>query len=338
VVKALRLEGREILMPSYHHGVEVEALIDAGARLSFYRVGRRMEVDLADVERKITPSTAALHLTHFVGFPGPIAEMKEIAERHRLILIEDCAHALLTRVNGEPLGQTGDISLFCLYKGLPTPNGGAIVVNNPRFADLPRLASPPFSSTVSLMASSMLRNMALRGGKPGRALRRLALLAGKKALRASNIDPIRTGTEHFNRDHVSLGIAKIALRIALSHDLEDVGSTLRRNYLFLARRLGDISPPIVPNPARGVAPFFYPLIVDDNEAVVAELQARGIEAVDFWRGPHPACDIRQFPDVAWLRRSIVEIPCHQDIPLSALDHVSRIVRDVLKRRPPIRGA
>src|SRR6186997_2864934 len=53
LVKLLGLEGREILMPSYHHGVEVEALMAAGARLRFYRVGRKMDVDLEDVERKI---------------------------------------------------------------------------------------------------------------------------------------------------------------------------------------------------------------------------------------------------------------------------------------------
>src|SRR5688572_20322235 len=65
LVKLLGLEGREILMPSYHHGVEVETLMDAGASLRFYRVGRRMEVDLDDIERKIGPQTAALHMTHF---------------------------------------------------------------------------------------------------------------------------------------------------------------------------------------------------------------------------------------------------------------------------------
>jgi dTDP-4-amino-4,6-dideoxygalactose transaminase len=333
LVKMLNLERREVLVPSYHHGVEIEALMDAGARLSFYRVGRHMEVDLDDVERKIGPATAALHLTHFVGFPGPVAEMKAIAERHGLILIEDCAHALLTRVNNEPLGQTGDVSLFCLYKGLPVPNGGAIVINNPRFGNLPRLAAPPTSSTMSLMASSMLRNIALRGGKPGRALRQWALRLGKQTLRASKIDPVRTGSEHFNRDHVSLGMTRLAMRIALSHDLTLTGRVMRRNYLFLEGKLADISPPLLPPPAPGVAPFFYPLVVDDNKTVVDELNKHGIEAVDFWRGPHPACDIRQFPDVAWLRRSVVEIPCHQDISLSTLGRVSDIVHDVLKKRP-----
>jgi perosamine synthetase len=329
VVKKMGLEGREILMPSYHHGVEVEALLDAGAKLRFYRIGARMEVDLADVERKIGPETAALHLTHFAGFPGPAREMKALAEKHGLLFIEDCAHAMLTRVDRQPLGQHGDVSLFCLYKGLPVPNGGAIVVNNPRLPDLDEPTPPPASSTFSLMASSMLRRLALRGGAPGRALRRLALRMGKGTLRASKIEPVLTGTEHFNRDHLGLGMTRLALRIALSHDLDHVRKRQRRNYLFLEERLRDLVPPLFPSLPRGVSPFFYPLVVEDSKATVTQLLARGIEAVEFWRGPHPACDVSDFPEVAWLRRSVVEIPCHQDIPLRILHRIAEAVREVL---------
>ncbi|MBK5256580.1 MAG: aminotransferase DegT, partial [Vicinamibacteria bacterium] len=71
-VKALRLDRGEILVPSYHHGVEIEALIDAGARVRFYRIGPHCEVDLEDVASKIGPETTALYLTHFLGFPGPV--------------------------------------------------------------------------------------------------------------------------------------------------------------------------------------------------------------------------------------------------------------------------
>lgn len=329
VVKALGLEGREILVPAYHHGVEVEALLDAGARLRFYRIGRRMQVDLEDVARKIGPQTAALHLTHFAGFPGPAAEMKALAQKHGLLFVEDCAHALMTRVDGQTLGHDGDVSLFCIYKGLPVPNGGAIVVNNPDLPDLPSPAAPPASSTFSLMASSMLRRLALKGGRPGRLVRQWALRMGKGTLRASKIEPVLTGTEHFNRDHLPLGMTRWARRVALSHDFDRVRETQRRNYLFLQERLGDLAPPFFPSLPAGVAPFFYPLVVDDNRATVAQLLAHGIEAVEFWRGPHPACDMRDFPDVAWLRRSVVEIPCHQDIPLRTLARVAQAVREVL---------
>jgi len=337
LVKLLGLEGREILMPSYHHGVEVEALMAAGARLRFYRVGRHMDVDLDDVERKIGPQTAALHLTHFVGFPGPAREMKAIAERHGLVLIEDCAHALLTCADDEPVGQTGDVSIFCLYKKLPVPHGGAVVVNKPGLGNVPKLTPPPASSTLSLLASSILRNMALRGGWPGRSLRRMVLRVGKGTLRASKVQPVLTGTEHFNPQHLPLGMNRLALRIGLSHDMNRVRQAFRRNYLFLEDQLSDLVPPFFPSLPPGTAPFFYPLVVEDSRATVTELLARGIEAVEFWHGPHPACDVRQFPDVAWLRNSIVEIPCHHNISIATLRRVCHVVREVVTNRRKFGG-
>ena len=74
----LRLVGKEILVPAYHHGVEVEALVDAGAKVKFYRVGGRWDVDLKDVERRIGPETGALYLIHYAGFPGPTDAMRAL--------------------------------------------------------------------------------------------------------------------------------------------------------------------------------------------------------------------------------------------------------------------
>jgi hypothetical protein len=106
-VKMLGLEGSEVLVPSYHHGVEIEALVYAGATPVFYRVGSDWEVDLADVAERIGPDTRALYLIHYAGFPGPVREMKSLAEKHGLVLIEDCALSLLSSAHGVQLGTTG---------------------------------------------------------------------------------------------------------------------------------------------------------------------------------------------------------------------------------------
>src|SRR6185436_1534765 len=111
----------------------------------------------------------------------------------------------------------------CLYKKLPVPNGGAIVVNNPRLGNLPQPVPPPTSTNLSVLASSILRHMALR--------------VGKGTLRASKVEPVLTGTEHFNREHLPLGMTRLALRIGLSHDMDQVRRELRRNYLFLEEQL-----------------------------------------------------------------------------------------------------
>jgi perosamine synthetase len=70
------------------------------------------------------------------------------------------------------------------------------------------------------------------------------------------------------------------------------------------------------------------MLVDDNRRVMEELVARGIEAVDFWREGHPACDVSRFPDVARLRAGIVEVPCHQDLTLPTLGRIVDSIRDM----------
>jgi perosamine synthetase len=332
-VRMLGLDRGEVLVPSYHHGVEIEALIDAGAQVKFYRVGKRFEVDLVDVERKISARTTALYITHFAGFPGPVREMKKLAENYGLPLIEDCALSLFSMDGDVPLGITGDVAIFCFYKLLPVPNGGALLFNGPDRWNRAELPPPSASTTFSLMSSSLLRNMALRGGRPGRTLRKLALGMGKGTMRASNITPVLTDSQHFNRDDVNLGISWITKRLLLTQNVPEIAEKRRRNYLFLLDRLRDISAPLFETLPAGNVPLFYPLLVENNRVTVEQLLARGIEAVHFWRDFHPACNARDFPEVAKLRTSIVEIPCHQDLTLETMAKMVNVIREVLTAAP-----
>ncbi|MFE8597871.1 DegT/DnrJ/EryC1/StrS family aminotransferase [Archangium violaceum] len=328
-VKMLGLDKGEVLMPAYHHGVEVEAVADAGATPRFYRVGSRWDVDVEDVERRIGPNTKALYLTHYAGFPGPAEEMRRIADKHGLPLIEDCALSLLSADGSVPLGTTGDIGIFCLYKTLPLPHGGALVVNGPRQYSLPEPPTPPITSTLSHTISALLQNLELRGGRFGRGLRGFIRSLGKGAVKAADIQRVATGTQHFDRRHVDLGMSPFARRIAQAQDLEAIVERRRRNYFFLLGRLRDVSPPLFNQLPAGVSPLFYPLVVEDKAEVLARLHARGIEAIDFWRHMHPACDASAFPEVMQLRRSIVEIPCHQDLSPEVMAEVALAVRGAL---------
>ena len=336
-VKMLGLDKGEVLMPSYHHGVEVEAVIDAGATPRFYRVGSRWDVDLEDVERRIGPKTRALYLIHYAGFPGPAAELRRIADKHGLPLIEDCALSLLSSDGTVPLGSTGDVGIFCLYKTLPVPNGGAMVINGPRQYSVPEPPAPPATSTFSHTMGSLLQNLELRGGSVGRTLRAAIRGVGRGTVKAASIERVATGTQHFNRSHVDLGMSPLTRRIALAQDLASVVEKRRRNYFYLLARLRDVSPPLFNQLAPGVCPLFYPMVVENKPALLENLRGRGIDAIDFWKYFHPACDATQFPEVAQLRRTILEIPCHQDFGPEAMAEIADAVRDALVQTRPQRS-
>ena len=339
-VRMLGLEGREVLVPSYHHGVEIEALVHAGAKPVFYRVGRSWDVDLAEIAARIGPDTGALYLIHYAGFPGPVREFKSLAEKHGLALIEDCALSLLSSDCELKLGTVGDVGIFCLYKTLPVPNGGAMQVNGSHRHNMPRLQSPPATSVFNHTASALLKNMELRGGRAGRWSRSLLRSVARGAVRASHVERIATGTMHFDPDHVNLGISPLSLRIARAQAFADMIAVRRRNYLVLLDQTEAVCRPLFETLPDGVCPLFYPLRVKRKVELLHRLRSVGIEAIDFWNSPHPACDPRAFPETMELRRSVIEIPCHQDISAETLWRMAAIVRQAVSEIecPPSPGA
>jgi dTDP-4-amino-4,6-dideoxygalactose transaminase len=329
-VRLLGLAGREVLVPAYHHGVEVAALAAAGAIPRFVRVDARMRLDLDDLTARATPRTAAVYVIHYAGFPQPMDAIRQVARRLRVPVIEDCALALLSAEGSRPLGSTGDVAVFCFYKTLPVPNGGALVVNEAALvAAPPHPGSAPLVSTLSHAAGSLLANAAFRLGESGAAVR--SCIRGAVALvrRVSSLRPVSTGTSTFDPGAVDLGMSGLSDAIARRLDAAAIVAARRRNYFLLLGRLRERVPPLFAEVPAGVSPLFYPLLCDDKAAVKARLAARGIEAIDFWRTGHPLCPVEDFPDVVALRRRVLELPVHQDLGPDEMAYVARCAREAL---------
>ena len=328
--RLLGLAGREVLVPAYHHGVEVGALFAAGAIPRFVRVDGRMRLDLEDAERRIGPRTRALYVIHYAGFAQPMDDVLALARRRGLAVVEDCALSLLASEAGRPLGSRGDLGIFCLYKTLPVPNGGALVVNDPAVAAAPDAPVPaPVVSTLSHAAGALLANLALRGGEPGEAVRsgvRRAYAAGRAA---SGLHPVSTGTPEFDPALVDLGMSPLSAFVARRLDPAAIVAARRRNYFLLLGRLRDRIPPVFGELPPGACPLFYPLVVEDKAAVAARLAARRVETVDFWRDPHPLCPRGEFPEAEALRRRVLELPVHQDLDPEDVANVARAVQEAL---------
>jgi dTDP-4-amino-4,6-dideoxygalactose transaminase len=334
LARVLRLDGAEVLAPAYHHGVEIEALLDAGASVRFFRVGPRMQVDPDDIARQIGPRTRAVYFIHYLGFPGPAAALRALCDAKGLLLVEDCALALLSRDGERPLGTSGDAAIFSLYKTLPLPNGGALVLNGSRPRGLPAAPEPPLASTLSHLAAALLSNLQFRGGAFGRALRSGLRGLGRGAVAAMGLSRVPTGTQHFDRAHAELGMSALASRIALAQDFSAIVERRRRNFFLLLGHLRELAPPLFSQLPPGVCPLFFPLRVAGDKAKVAEmLGSRGIETVDFWRHGHPTCPPGEFPDAEALRRGVLEIPIHQDLSPQAMVGLARAVCEVVRGSP-----
>lgn len=324
------LAGKEVLFPSYFHGVELEALLEAGVRPRFYPVDRRMQVDPQEVIGRIGDETAAVYLIHYLGFPGPAEELAAACAERGIKLIEDCALALLSSAGERPLGSFGHASIFCLYKTLPVPNGGILFLSEPAAIRLPRGELPNLASTVAPIASSLLQRLELSAGPIGWALRGgLRALGGALRWRKAGRH-VATGTPRFERAHVRLAMSPISRRILETQDYARIVESRRRSYFHLLGRLRALSPPVFGELPPGACPLFYPLRVERKERVLDALWRRGIEAVDFWHRGHPRTPWGMFPESDHLRRTIVEIPCHQDLDPPTVDKIADAVIEAVE--------
>jgi len=328
----LGLAGKKVLMPAYHHGVELETLLAAQVTPVFFRVDAQMRADFEDARAR-GAGVAAVYVIHYAGFPQDMQAARQLAGELGVPLIEDCALALLSSEGEKPLGSFGDLSVFCLYKTLPVPNGGALLARGDyakKVDLLPPAAPPPFSSTASHLVGSMLSNLELRAGQAGRRARQAMRDAGHWFVRQASVERVSTGTQHFNPEDVGLGMSAASHLVLRNQDFAGIVERRRRNYFHLYAMLREVAPPVTGELKPGVCPLFYPMATDDKAGAMARLLARGVETVDFWRLRHPLLPAGVFPEADRLRERVLELPVHQDLSPADTEHVASCVRELLR--------
>jgi len=89
-------------------------------------------IDSKKIEEKITPRTRAIIPVHFAGHPCDMEAINDLAEKYKLLVIEDAAHALETKYKGKKIGNMGNITSFSFYanKNITTGEGGMVVTND----------------------------------------------------------------------------------------------------------------------------------------------------------------------------------------------------------------
>jgi len=332
-VRRLGLAGTEVLVPAYHHGVEVAALEAAGAKPVFYGLGADLRVDRASLTEAWTPRCRGLYVIHVAGFPQPMAELLAFARENRLKVVEDCALALFSSEGAIPVGMRGDAAIFCLYKTLPVPHGGALWM--PGDHERPVLRTPPTSTLAHQFASALATRSSL-SGEAGRLWRSgmTRLARGWRRRGRLPVDDLPVGGRAFLPGQERLGASALVPALARRIDAVDVIQRRRENFRGLQDRLTGAHEGLPVTLADGTCPLFFPLLTPSPERVAEALQRAGVETVAFWREGSPRVDLSRFPTVARLRRTVLELPIHQDLGPEALDRMAEVVRPLLIRRGP----
>jgi perosamine synthetase len=122
--------GDEVIVPSLTYISPVNAIRYVGATPVFADSDPvTWQVNVDDVAARITPRTRAIIVVHLYGQACDMVALAALANAHSLLLIEDCAEALGTRIGGRHVGTFGDIATFSFFgnKTITTGEGGMVV-------------------------------------------------------------------------------------------------------------------------------------------------------------------------------------------------------------------
>ncbi len=235
-------------------------------------------LDPASVDELVTPRTKAIVVVHYAGFPARLTELRNIADRHGIALIEDAAHCLGARYEGQGIGTIGDFAIFSLQaiKHMTTVDGGMLAVKDA--ACLPRA-------------------------------RRLRWFGMAKGVPRTEVDIMEPGFKY--------NMQNVAAVIGLAQ-LETIAERIDRhidNGRFFDREIAHIPGLDITRFEAGAQPSYwlYSVLSDDSDAIERTLAGAGVAASKLHRPNHLhsvfAPMRRPLPGLERYYRRLTHIPC-----------------------------
>jgi dTDP-4-amino-4,6-dideoxygalactose transaminase len=319
-IRSLHLgEADVVLLPDYNCGIEVSAVLAAGARVAFYRVGRDGAIDLADLLGKVQGPVKVVYVIHYFGFSHDVGPILDAAKARGAYVIEDCAHNLYGTAEARCAGTSGDIAIFSPRKTLPLMDGGALRYNGDLEACRDPLLPPDRAHTFRELLWSLSQHSRRLPGRMPRAGSRLLRALARSVEWSFRIDaPLSTvGSEDFDRVEGRLDrrMSGLSRRILETVDHDEVVRRRRFNYEYLLEHLprSESVGFLYPTLPEGACPLYMPLLSAARDDMHRHLLSRGIESFRYWEWTHPALPAHGCGDAAFLRAHLLCLPVHQDL-------------------------
>ncbi len=132
-------KGDEVILPSLTFVATANAVLYAGGRPVFADIVGSDDLNISpkEIERKVRKRTKAILVMHYGGYPCDMDAVLSIAERNRLVVVEDAAHAPGADYQGQKCGSLGTIGCFSFFsnKNLVTGEGGMVFTRNKDLAE-----------------------------------------------------------------------------------------------------------------------------------------------------------------------------------------------------------
>jgi dTDP-4-amino-4,6-dideoxygalactose transaminase len=338
LLKALGLQGREVICPAYTCVVVAHAIVKSGNIPVFVDSepnGFNMDLELA--EQAITEKTAAVIATSIHGYPIDLDRLLEIQRRHPdLIVIQDCAHSFFAEWNGRPVQREGKAAIYGLNisKIMTSIFGGMVTTDDRRL----------YEELKSLRDEELVR------ASPGRNIRQQTYLVAATIALTPPIFTLvkaiqRTGlidrfTKYYDEevidmpeDHlVEMGNAAATLGCSQCKKYSDIVARRRALAQIYDSRLRGAPGITVPETVAGSTYSHYVVRVENADGFVDEVAKSGVElgrVIDYCVPDMPAykpyAASADFPVTRRLNSEVI------NLPLGVTDRAARrVIKAVLR--------
>lgn len=320
--------GTAVLLPAYHCRTMLDPAIRLGAEILLYPLRPDLSPDLDALAACLASASRpvrALLLTHYFGFPQAVAAIAAWCAARNIVLIEDCAHALLSggEGGGAEIGTHGRYAVASPYKFVAAGDGGVLLDNG----DAGTGSGGDATLGAGLRPQGLLRE--------GRALLR-ALLAGRRQRRQrigpaalaalpnefaalqrrallpadEDLQPVSGPSSHYLADEERRAGLALSHRL-LRHCARDaVAARRRENYRAWSAAAAALPNcrVVFPELPASCVPYAFPLYLERPFPDFHRLKHLG---VPIWRWDEMAAS--SCPVAADYRLRVLHLPCHQGL-------------------------
>ena len=257
-MSALLLElkdGDEVIVPSFTFVSTINAFVLRGAKAVFADIRPdTLNMDETKLEALITPKTRAIVVVHYAGVACEMDTIMEIANRHKIPVIEDNAHGLFGKYKGKYLGTFGVMATQSFHetKNFTSGEGGALLINDPKYIEDAEI----------LREKGTNRSRFFRG-------------------QVDKYTWVNVGSSYLPSDMLA------AFLFAQLEEREQIQSRRQQIWETYYKELGawaeenNVQMPFVPAHCEQTYHMFYILFpnLEKRQAAIAHLKARGVQAV-----------------------------------------------------------
>ena len=340
--------GSTVLVPTYHCPTMVAPVILANLQVAYFGITSDGLPNLDSIDPRTADRCGAMIVSHYFGMANSLAQVRKWCDDNGVALIEDCAHCYFGQAGERPIGSWGDFSTASLSKFLPVPEGG-ILASASRHILSPALQKPALKAElkgwvdVVELATKYKRlpglnflltvGFRLKNARPGkhRGNGQVGTEAASKLLTASPVEGTTAARMMQTCDMARISEAPLAAFTWLRRLLPRgrIIAKRQRNYAAYSRHFKSVggARPLFPNfgdSASQIAPYVFPLWVDDADFVYRTLRAQDLPVFRWdrlWPGtPQLEHDV----GLNWSCH-VLQLLCHQDLDETAINRTAHAV-------------